>query len=345
MTNTKKNTTKKNTTKKNATKKNATKKNEKREAKIKEMKIKLRRRIFPKLTKQQITKILYPFSLENAIESFNILRNSTCENLTTLDKSGVDFVNYFTSIERLNTSGRLNFSFFDVYYNFNDYYNTKYYFRHAINSLYGDKLLNSNDLAGKIKMLKGFFTLYLGNIGVFKPVIVKDMICKYKPKVMLDFTMGWGGRLTAACSENIHKYIGIDLNTNLKPLYAKMVKTLNTLSKTKIQLFFKSATEVDYSKLDYDFVLTSPPYYNLEIYNKNSIITKEEWDNTFYIPVFTETYKHLKRGGHYCLNVPMQIYEDVCVKILGKCDETIPLGRPKRGSADTYQEYIYVWKK
>ena len=46
-----------------------------------------------------------------------------------------------------------------------------------------------------------------------------------------------------------------------------MVKLLNKLgTNTKIKLMFKDALKVDYSKLDYDCVLTSPPYYNVEVY-------------------------------------------------------------------------------
>jgi 16S rRNA G966 N2-methylase RsmD len=320
-----------------------TEKDKKKNVKNKTVKL-LKKPTLEKLSKQQITKILYPITLDQALDSFKQLREIDCKEIKLLDKTGTDFVNHFTSIERLNTNGRLNFSYFDVYYNFNDYYNNKPYFRNGINKTFNGRFFKE-DNAKKTKMLKSLFTLYFGNIGVFRPILVKDMICRYKPKVFLDFTMGWGGRLVGACSENIEKYIGIDLNTNLEPLYKKMVDTLKPMTTTKIQLFFKSALDVDYSKLDYDFVLTSPPYYNIEIYNKNSVIKKEEWENNFYIPVFTVTYKHLKKGGHYCLNVPVNIYEDVCVKVLGKCYDKIPLGKRGRNKKDTYSEYIYIWKK
>lgn len=321
------------------------KKKEHNKNKTKKAYRKLTKPVLEKLTKKQITKVLYPFTLEQAIASFNKLRDTPCDKLKPTERTGTEFVNFFTAIERLNTNGRLNFSFFDIYYKFNEFYNSKYYFRNGINNVTKGKFLTakSNDL--KIKHLKSFFTLYLGNVGLFRPSITKEIICRYKPKVMLDFTMGWGGRLVGACCENIQKYIGIDLNTNLEPLYASMVKTLKTLSTTEIELHFKSALDVDYSKMDYDFVLTSPPYYNVEIYNKNKVITEDEWNTTFYEPIFTLTYKHLKRGGHYCLNVPVYIYDAVCVKTLGKCHEKIPLGRRVRGKSDSYGEYIYVWKK
>jgi DNA modification methylase len=174
-------------------------------------------------------------------------------------------------------------------------------------------------------------------------MIAKAVLCRYPSKVMLDFTMGWGGRLVAACAMNLQEYIGIDLNTNLKPLYEKMKKTLNSLSDTKMSLHFKDAATFDYSKLDYDLVLTSPPYYNVEIYNKNDVMTEQEWKDKFYIPAFTNTFKHLKKGGHYCLNVPEYIYDDVCVPILGKCQDKMLLGIPDHKRK--YNEFIYIWHK
>ena len=297
----------------------------------------------PKLTKIQITKKLYSYTLNEIIEDFENLKNIDCKNINNKSLQGRKFVDYFTAYERLNTKGRLGFSFFDFYLNFNDYYNDKYYIRNSINSVFKGNFFK--DKENMLINLKSIYNLYYGNVGIFRPILTKEMICKYKPKKMLDFTMGWGGRLVGACAENLESYIGIDLNTNLKPYYEKMVKLLNKLSSTNITLYFKNALEVDYSKLDYDFVLTSPPYYNIEIYNKNDVISKQEWNEQFYIPIFEKTYKYLKKGGIYCLNIPDYIYKDVAVKVLGKCTNKHPLGKPKRLKSDLYSEYIYVWKK
>jgi len=320
-------------------------KTKKKEKKPNNKTSKLRKQVFPKLTKNQITKLVYPITKEEAIASFLKLRETDCKLVKPLDKTGLDFVNFFTAIERLNTNGRLHMSFFDTYYHFNEYYNSKPYFRNGLNNAYKGRFFKEKELGKKVKILKGLFSLYFGNIGVFRPILVKDIICRYRPRVMLDFTMGWGGRLVGACCENIEKYIGIDLNTNLKPLYDDMVDVLKPMTTTKIDLYFKSALEVDYSKMDYDFVLTSPPYYNLETYNKSSLMKKEEWTNNFYIPLFSKTFENLKQGGQYCLNVPLEIYEDICIPILGPCTEKIPLGKRQRNKKDVYSEYIYVWKK
>jgi site-specific DNA-adenine methylase len=158
--------------------------------------------------------------------------------------------------------------------------------------------------------------------------------------------MGWGGRLVAACSQNIERYIGIDMNVNLKPHYDAMVQQLKTLSTTDIQLQFRDALTVDYSKLDYDFVFTSPPYYNVEIYNHSEKISKDEWNNQFYIPLFKMTYKHLKPGGVYCLNLPTYLY-DIAKMVLGHCAEKYPLEKSEQGlaSSNTTNSFMFGEKR
>lgn len=298
----------------------------------------------PLLTKENITKIVYPLTKNDAINSFNKLKKIKCNKVKISQKVGSDFVNYFTAIERLNTKGKKYISFFDLYYNFNSYYNSVYWINNAFNNIYGDKFFNSTN-SDKIKMLKNIYSMYFGNVGLFRPVISKYFACIYRPKTVLDFTMGWGGRLVGFCSENIEKYIGIDSNINLKPLYDNMVSVLTPLTSTKIELYFEDALKIDYSKLDYDFVFTSPPYYNIEIYNGTNIKSISEWNNEFYIPIIKTTYKYLNSDGYYCLNVSPKIYENICLPILGKAKEIYPLGKPPRFKTDTYTEYIYVWKK
>jgi DNA modification methylase len=162
--------------------------------------------------------------------------------------------------------------------------------------------------------------------------------------------MGWGGRLVGACALDIPNYIGVDSNYNLREPYTEMTKFLNNNSKTNIKLFFQDALSIDYSKLNYDLVLTSPPYYNTEMYgsekNKGTNFkNKEEWNNDFYIPIIEKTFKNLKKGGHYCLNIHKDLYKNVVIKILGKSYTKIALPKSKRTNEETYQEFIYIWEK
>ena len=196
-----------------------------------------------------------------------------------------------------------------------------------------------------IKIWWSIFRIYYSSIMIFKPTIAMSVYCKYKPKSILDPTMGWGGRLVGATALNISKYTGIDLNSELKKPYNEMVKTLKPLTETSINLIFKDALKVDYSKIDYDLVLSSPPYYNIEIYKGTKEMNKEEWNNNFYKPLFTKTFAHLKKGGHYCLNIPEEVYKNVCIGVLGDADEFLPLPKALRTTEEKYKEYIYVWKK
>jgi len=189
------------------------------------------------------------------------------------------------------------------------------------------------------------FNVYFGSINQFKPLIAMGIYCRYKPTSVLDFTMGWGGRLVGACALDVPKYTGVDLNPDLEKPYADMVKELSPLTSTKIKLYFQDALTVDYNKLDYDLVLTSPPYYNIELYKGTKQRGKDEWDREFYEPIFIKTWNGMKMGGHYCLNVPAEVYDRVCIKLMGKADEFLPLYKAKRKAGDTYKEFIYVWKK
>ena len=43
--------------------------------------------------------------------------------------------------------------------------------------------------------------------------------------------------------------------------------------------------------------------------------------------------------------MPKEIYEKICIPLLGNAHELIPLVKVKRSQNEKYKEYIYVWKK
>jgi len=253
---------------------------------------------------------------------------------------GNKFVDYFTFQFRLETVGKNGISFWDFWEN-KSHYLKKQYVKNLLKFRADKKLINK---------MYPIFRLYYGSVGIFKPVLAMNIYDRYKPKSVLDFTMGWGGRLVGASALDVPSYIGIDMNPQLEQPYKEMVKELKTLgSKTKIKLIFKDALTVDYSKLNYDCVFTSPPYYNTELYIGSRRMTEAEWNENFYIPIFSKTFKHLKTGGYYILNIPISVYENVCVGLFGKAHEKIPMFAPRPTSNKLkqaeYKEYIYVWRK
>ena len=209
---------------------------------------------------------------------------------------------------------------------------------------YYEDVKNKNKTKNNYIVLKEVYNICISAINIFRPLVAMEIYVKYKPNSVLDFTCGWGGRLVGACALNIPNYIGIDINTNLLNPYLKMKSFFNNISETNVDIFFENAVDFDYSKITYDMVLTSPPYYFLEKYSNNECYaSKTEMKNKFYIPVFSNTYKYLKTGGHYCLNINKEIYQDICVDLLGVANDFIPLKKSKR--QNNYEEFIYVWYK
>jgi hypothetical protein len=286
-----------------------------------------------KSTFKQISKL-------EAINDFIKLRNmpNPCSGYGSY---GTKLINKFTLLERLSTKGRSGYSYFDLYHN-GEYLKTKNYVDKLFKYYKNRRPANIN----YNKFLYDIFGLYFGRPHIFKPTIAMYIYCMYKPTSILDMTMGWGGRLVGACALDIKKYTGIDLNKNLEIPYKNMIEILDPLCDTEIELYFGDALDFNYESYYYDLVLTSPPYYNIEIYGNQIKKTKDEWNNNFYIPLITKSYNGLSIGGHYCLNIPIYLYKDIAVPLLGEAQQSIPLILVSRhNQKTTYKEYIYVWKK
>ena len=324
--------------KKRKTRKNKTQKN----------KIKVER--FSRTQKEQIVQEIHPISEEDIEKSWNKLRNLKCKGAIAASAGiqiGNDVVDKFTLIERLHTKGHTGIDFYTFWYNRNHFRKVGY----VKNML---EYYQNRDIS-EIRKWKYIFNLYFSSISIFRPVMSMEIYCTFRPRIaVLDPTMGWGGRLVGACALDLPKYIGIDANVHLDPLYRDMCSFLLPRSKTKIELFFQDALTVDYSQLAYDMVFTSPPYYNIEVYRKGDTKdskknnkTKEEWNETFYKPLLERTWTYLQSPGYYILNVPQEVYDTACIPILGKASRKIALKKQKRtkSAAKTYEEFIYVWKK
>lgn len=306
--------------------------------------------------KREIAKQLKDHTEESAIKDYNNLKTALAADLNAikpLSPVGLKFIENFVHIELLSTKSKQGISFFDFWAN-KEHYMTR---DNATKNLIASIKKNKPYLT-EVKIGKQVFNLYCGGISIFRPVNAAKIYDQFKPTCVLDFTMGWGGRLLGAVLMNVPKYIGIDLNERLVEPYAKMVYHFKKDGRNTVaELHFKNALEHDYSQTEYDMVFTSPPFYNKETYGEKELYkTKEEWDEQFYIPIFKKTWAHLKPGGFYCLNVPNYLYDRVCLSIFGEAKELIELKKysrilPKKENGkqynvgQKYKEYIYIWQK
>jgi len=167
-----------------------------------------------------------------------------------------------------------------------------------------------------------FYVLRLGINGVqyvneFQAYVARDLCIKYKLDTssrVLDPCGGWGGRM-----------LGVSVISNYYECYepesrtfdgllklSQFIKNMNPNFRTKINgIPFEDA---ELSKNSFDFAITSPPYYDTEIYSEESTNSMnryksfESWKTNFYIPLIENTMNALKPKCSFILNIGSRNY-------------------------------------
>jgi tRNA G10 N-methylase Trm11 len=132
------------------------------------------------------------------------------------------------------------------------------------------------------------------------------MTRKYEGRVF-DPCMGWGGRLLGTVAQGWH-YTGCDPN---KETFANLQRMISFLGiDNSISIHNIGAEEFDFSAIDpVDVVVTSPPYFNLEIYttDKEQSYNKHDtyisWRDGWYVPLIEQSLSILKDDGISAWNV------------------------------------------
>jgi len=192
----------------------------------------------------------------------------------------------------------------------------------------------------------------------FKAFTAKVIYTHFNAKKVLDFSSGWGGRMVAAASMDID-YIGIDPNKDIYKTYGQILDTLKPYYNSTITTINAYAEDVDYSKLDYDFVLTSPPYIEpsgkqVEKYRFMKDYSKNTFYTEFLLPTLYRIMFYLPVGKYLCINTHYSNIEIIQNQLLGKPTQSIPYktkeragGQVRRETYETerYIEQIYCFKK
>jgi len=293
--------------------------------------------------KLEISKQIKNISLKEINEDMNKLIDIGINASTMSPRSriGNNIVDYFTFSQRLSTKGKYNINFYEFIINIDEFKKKKF-----IQTMlhYYDTVKNKTKKKNYYTVLKEVYNICISAINIIRPLVYMEIYVKYKPICVLDFCAGWGGAAVAACALNIPKYIGIEINQSLNQPYNQLIEFLKERSNTSIQMIFDNAITIDYSKLDYDLVFTSPPYYFIQKYENNTeYVSKKEMDELFYKPLFSNTYKNLKPNGTYALNINKEVYENVCIQLFGPAHDSYPYKKSKR--QNNYDEIVYVWKK
>ena len=270
---------------------------------------------------------------------------------------GNNVVDFFTFVQRLETKGKYDTNFFEFLENIEEFKKKK--FIQTMLKYYKD-VKNKNKTKNEYIVYKEVYNICISAINIMRPLNCMEIYTKYNAKRVLNFCAGWGGSTVAAAALNLDAFYGVEINSDLKVPYdnmvsylktksatffdIKMISYLGTKSNTKFSIHFGDAVDFDYTKIDYDTVFSSPPYYFLEKYANNvKYDSKKDMDEKFYKPLFTKTYNGLQNGGHYIINICKDVYDNVLKELLGEAHEIFPLKKSKR--QNDYTEMVYVWVK
>ena len=140
----------------------------------------------------------------------------------------------------------------------------------------------------------------LGKVTMYRPLMAKKVVAYLADKDkltevrVLDVCAGWGGRMVGAKSAESPSFAGVHY-TGIDPCektYAALRAIRDELGLHNVTLIHQPAEVALQQPLGtYDIALTSPPYYNLELYSDEptqSVATKDgyqAWLDTFLKPV------------------------------------------------------------
>jgi tRNA1(Val) A37 N6-methylase TrmN6 len=242
------------------------------------------------------------------------------------------------------------------------WHNKKFFFT-LLNGLWSLKIkeVNVDTLRTCIAMRK-----YIAS--QFRVSAAKCLYEHFNAKNVLDFSSGWGDRLSAAIScKNVEKYIGIDPNTDLFDGYSKQIEVFD--ENKEIEMINEPAEEA-VPKLNFkpDLVFTSPPYFIIERYSKDKTQSwqrykkLDRWLNEFLFPVIENSWKILEENGHLAINIS-DVYCNHTVNricdpmndFISKLEKSLKVDNinyrmakrmnSKSSKSGIFVEPIWIWKK
>lgn len=152
-----------------------------------------------------------------------------------------------------------------------------------------------------------YFCCGLTKNTMYRPQIAKMICDKYSPKKVLDPCAGWGGRMLGVVSSG-SEYIAFEPNTKTYNNLVSLSKFLNI--EKKVTLICDDAMNMEkYSLSKVDCIITSPPYFDVEIYTHEKTQSIEnydsyqKWSENFLRGIIHKSLSLLNENGVSCWNV------------------------------------------
>lgn len=162
----------------------------------------------------------------------------------------------------------------------------------------------------------------LPNSSFYRPHFSKQvtMMTGKKTGTLFDPCAGWGGRMLGTVA-NGWNYIACEPNVETFQNLNRVIDFLDI--RDRVQLYNVPAETFDFDRLNkVDVVLTSPPYFNLEVYTKdenqsyNKHNTYEQWHQNWLKPLIVNCLNKLSDDGISAWNVMKFGKNDIVKNVL-----------------------------
>jgi len=152
-----------------------------------------------------------------------------------------------------------------------------------------------------------YFNFGLPKSTMYRPQMAKMIVGNLRAEHVLDPCAGWGGRLLGTVATGAH-YTAFEPNTETYHNLLRLVDFLNVGN--KVTLYHDSALNMDHYEIpNVDLILTSPPYFDLEVYSREATqsitgcTTYAMWVEQFLNPLVQKALAKLVPNGWSCWNV------------------------------------------
>ena len=161
--------------------------------------------------------------------------------------------------------------------------------------------------------LRSLLRMYCGGrVANFRPMAARAIIESHSPEggTVVDFCAGFGGRLLG-CLASARHYVGIDPSSAQVAGLRSMYAVLKGISLSTAEFHHVCAEDFlpSLPAFSADLVFSSPPYFDIECYGTETTQSVfrypnyAEWRDRFLTTVIRETYRILRRGGFFAINV------------------------------------------